>query len=411
MSENIALAEAAPVPQLDAAAWFATIAGLCASFIGIGLARFAYTPLVPPLIEAHWFSAAVVVQLSAANYVGYLAGALCGRTLARTLSNRWALRLLTAVATLAFFACAVPISVTWFFFWRFAAGLSGGAIMVLVATTVLPHVPAARRGFVGGLIFLGVGLGVAASGTVVPALLHLGLRATWIGLGLVSLAATAISWFGWPVANPPAPVNEAPTPTTPAARRSLGILYGQYAMNALGILPAMLLLVDFIARGLRQGATVGAAVWVLYGLAATVGAPVCGWCSDRFGARRTYRGALFLQALSLVLLALAGHVVWTLLPAIVIGGLTPGVVPIVLARLQDLLPADHAAQRAAWSRATIAFALFQMLGGYAFAFLFTGSGENYAFVFLAGAVALGLALIPEALSGRRPVASAQGAKG
>jgi hypothetical protein len=37
--------------------WQHIIAGSPASFIGIGLARFAYTPLIPPLIQAHWFSA------------------------------------------------------------------------------------------------------------------------------------------------------------------------------------------------------------------------------------------------------------------------------------------------------------------------------------------------------------------
>ena len=32
--------------------WLAAVAGLCASLVGLGLARFAYTPLIPALIEA-----------------------------------------------------------------------------------------------------------------------------------------------------------------------------------------------------------------------------------------------------------------------------------------------------------------------------------------------------------------------
>ena len=31
--------------------WRAVLAGLCATLVGIGLARFAYTPLIPALIE------------------------------------------------------------------------------------------------------------------------------------------------------------------------------------------------------------------------------------------------------------------------------------------------------------------------------------------------------------------------
>lgn len=33
----------------------ATAAGLCATLVGIGLARFAYTPLLPALIAEGWF--------------------------------------------------------------------------------------------------------------------------------------------------------------------------------------------------------------------------------------------------------------------------------------------------------------------------------------------------------------------
>jgi MFS family permease len=177
-----------PVPDttdraLDARALHAALAGLCASLVAIGLARFAYTPLIPSLIQAHWFSAADTVALGAANFAGYLAGAVIGRPLATRLSNRHALRLLMVLATAAFFACAVPVSVSWFFLWRFLSGLTGGAIMVLVATAILPHIPPGRRAFVSGMIFLGLGLGIAASGTLVPELLKLGLGQT--GLDLV----------------------------------------------------------------------------------------------------------------------------------------------------------------------------------------------------------------------------------
>jgi hypothetical protein len=41
--------------------------------------------------------------------------------------------------------------------------------MVLAASVILPHTSATRRGIVGGVIFAGVGLGVAASGSLVAA--------------------------------------------------------------------------------------------------------------------------------------------------------------------------------------------------------------------------------------------------
>ena len=119
----------------------AILAGLCASLVGIGLARFAYTPLIPALIEARWFAPDDVVFLGAANLLGYLAGALAGRPLAARMGARRTLQVMMLAASLAFFACAVPLSVAWFFGWRFLSGLAGGAIMVLAALTILPQVP------------------------------------------------------------------------------------------------------------------------------------------------------------------------------------------------------------------------------------------------------------------------------
>ncbi len=119
--------------------WRLAAAGLSASLIGIGLARFAYTPLIPALIAAKWFNAADVVYLGAANLAGYLAGALLARRAAARLGAVASLRTTMMLATLAFFASSTPVSFVWFFIWRFLAGISGGVIMVLGASVVLPH--------------------------------------------------------------------------------------------------------------------------------------------------------------------------------------------------------------------------------------------------------------------------------
>jgi MFS family permease len=156
-------------------AWRFATAGLCASLVGLGLARFAYTPLIPALIVAKC-SPSDVVYLGAANLAGYLTGALLARPTAAPIGAVRALRVMMVLATLSCFACSVPVSFIWFFLWRFLAGLTGGVIMVLAASLVLPHVLQTRRGIVGGVIFAGVGLGIAASGTLVPLLLHLGLQ-------------------------------------------------------------------------------------------------------------------------------------------------------------------------------------------------------------------------------------------
>src|ERR1700676_4200213 len=99
-------------------AWLSPAAGLCASLGGLGLARFAYPPLIPALIAAKWFSPADAVYLGAANLAGYLAGALVARQLGARLGSVRTLRAMMVLASLCCFACAMPVSFLWFFAWR-----------------------------------------------------------------------------------------------------------------------------------------------------------------------------------------------------------------------------------------------------------------------------------------------------
>ena len=383
-------------------------AGLCASLVGIGLARFAYTPLIPPLIEAHWFAASDVVTLGAANLAGYLLGALAGRPIAGRLGHTATLRWMMVLVTLAFAGCAFPLSLAWFFGWRLVSGVAGGAMMVLVAATVLPHVPAARKGLASGAIFLGVGLGVAASGTLVPLLLQLGLRGTWLGLGVVSALLTAASWFAWPRSGP-AGAAATPDPATAPARTGPGlkVLYAQYALMAVGLVAPMLFLVDFIARGLGAGAHLGSLFWVVYGVGAIAGPPLYGFLADRMGPRPAVRLALAVQALALAATYVTGNLALLALLTLLIGSFPAGIVPLVLARVHESVPHDAARQNQTWSRATTVFAAFQAMAGYAYSALLNATGGNHRLLFITAAVALVLALLadpgrPAARMERRP---------
>jgi predicted MFS family arabinose efflux permease len=384
------------------AAMRAILAGLCASLVGIGLARFAYTPLIPALIEAHWFAPDDVVFLGAANLLGYLAGALAGRPLAARMGARRTLQAMMLFASLAFFACALPLSVAWFFGWRFLSGLAGGAIMVLAALTILPRVPAERRGLASGAIFLGLGLGIAASGTVVPLLLNQGLAVTWAGLGALSLLLTVASWRGWPKAPAaaPAPTARADGATPARTGFALKLIYGQYALKAVGLVPMMVFLVDFVARGLHMGTHMAALFWIVYGIGATVGPMLYGMLGDRLGIGNATRLALAVQIAAAATMVLDHHVAVLVGATFVIGTFPPGIVPLTLGRIRQTLGHDVAAQGAAWSRATTVFALFQALAGYAYSWLFSATGGRHAVLMLIGAFALALALLSDLLLAR-----------
>jgi predicted MFS family arabinose efflux permease len=373
--------------------WLSAMAGLCASLVGLGLARFAYTPLIPALISAKWFSPAEAVYLGAANLAGYLAGALIARELGRRAGSVRSLRAMMVLASLSGFACAAPISFIWFFGWRFLAGLSGGVIMVLAASTILPHVAPNKRGLVGGVIFAGVGLGVAASGTLVPLLLQQGVRQGWYGLGALSALLTLLSWKAWPADAPiPAHASGHHAPVRGNTLVAVRALRAEYGLNALALVPHMVFLVDFVARGLGQGISAGSHYWVLYGIGATLGPLLTGHLADRAGFGPALRVAFAIEAVAILLPVLSSAPAAMIVSSVIVGGFTPGIVPLVLGRIHELIPHDPDGQRAIWAQATTTFAVFQAAAAYGLSYLFEHSGGNYTLLFVIGAGAVAAAL-------------------
>lgn len=393
MPSNVASLTPAKMDRL--LVWRYIFAGLCASLVSIGLARFAFTPLIPELIHAQWFSASTTVYLGAANLAGYVCGALIGRPLASRLANEDALRSMMVLITAAFIACAFPLSFAWYFGWRFLSGVAGGVVMILVAATVLPHVPPARKGAAGGAIFLGLGLGIAGSGTVIPLLLGLGLRQTWIGLGIISAVLTAASWFAWPSSKLDAMRNHAKPSARQAVRfgTEVRLLYVQYALMASAAIPPMIFLVDFIARGLGRGTHLGAVFWAIYGVGAIAGPPLYGYMADRLGPGFAVKMVSLAMAVILAIVYVTDNLIALGILTVIIGTYVPGIVPLVLARVHEVVGHNATRQNIAWTRTNIISASGMALAAYAYSALFNASGGNHRLLFMVAAVSLVLVLL------------------
>jgi predicted MFS family arabinose efflux permease len=384
----------------EPSAWRSTLSGACASLIGIGLARFSYTPLLPAIVAAHWFAASSAAYLGAANLGGYLAGALLAGPAAKHLPASAIIRGMMLLAVVGFFACAWPVNFAWFFAWRFVSGISGGALMVLAAPTILPHIAPSRRGLASGAIFMGVGLGIAVSGTLVPLLLRQGLMQTWIGLGVLALVLTLVAWGGWPAQAPPAAATHSAA-SRPQPTLRLRALYLEYGLNAVGLVPHMIFLVDFVARGLGQGLQAGAEYWVLFGIGAIVGPLLTGHLADRTGFGPALRLAYFAEAVGVLLPLLGLGTPGLIVSSLVVGAFTPGIVPLALGRVHELLAHHPAAHKSAWSHATTSFAVLQAVAAYGLSFLFVHSGGDYRLLFGVGSIAMAAALAVDLAVGTR----------
>jgi predicted MFS family arabinose efflux permease len=375
-----------PPPQARLTAPKAAAAGLASLFSGIGIGRFAYTPLLPALVTAGWFGPGEAAAFGAANLVGYLAGAAMALPAVRVIPLPLLMRgmmLLVAVA-MALSAAQPPALV--FGAARFAAGLAGGVLMVVGPPALLASVSPAVRGRVGGVMFAGIGCGIVMASVTLPLLLQAGVTAAWLGLAAGAVACAAIAWPFWPPHVPPPPPPAAPPP-------GLVRLVWAYGVNAFAIVPHLLLLSDYVARWLGHGVGVGAVAFAVYGVGAALGPLVGGWASDRVGFGRTLAVAIGLQAVAVALPAAVRSLPAAFVSALFVGALTPGMPPLVLGRAGEL--AGIAAAARSWRAATIGYALAQAVGGFAVAAAFARIRAHPP-LFVAGSLfaLISLAMLP-----------------
>jgi len=164
----------------------------------------------------------------------------------------------------------VPGGFVWLGFWRGLVGVATGIIMVLSLALITATAPEKKRPVAASFMFAGVGLGVLSSGTLVPLLLEYGLAAAWAGLAVAAFIGVGIALWGWgaaPDLRAPKSVGDA----TPIAWRGLAGLLVAHALFSLGIVPHTLYWVDYIARGLGQGISVGGLHWSLVGVFSVLG--------------------------------------------------------------------------------------------------------------------------------------------
>ncbi|MGH8313340.1 MAG: YbfB/YjiJ family MFS transporter, partial [Gammaproteobacteria bacterium] len=181
-------------------------AGLLALAIAMGIGRFAFTPILPMMEADAGLSLVAAGWLASANYLGYLIGALCAARLSLAQAVRGGL-LLIAVVT---FAMGLTHAFALQLLLRLLAGIASAWVLVHVSAWALGRLLALRRAEANGVLFAGVGVGIAAAGLVCMGTMQVRWNSdrTWQLFGVLSLLATLVLWreFRGPgEAQPPGP--------------------------------------------------------------------------------------------------------------------------------------------------------------------------------------------------------------
>lgn len=348
-------------------------AGAASTFIGIGLARFAFVPLFPAMVSAGWVDGGGAGLLGATTLAGYLPGVLMGQRLARAIGTARVLDLAIGLVVLAFAACAWNGGLWWLLPWRGAVGVAGGWVMALAAPATQAELPPERRGMVAGMVIGGVASGIWVGALLMPWLLLRGPGPAWAALAAIAGALWLVARPRWPRA------------VLPPLRAGAGWspLLTAYLLSGAGMVPPMVYLSDLVARGHGLGLSAGSLAWALFGLGGLGGALLGGRVAQAMGGARAAMLWLLAQVLGMAGLALPWP--WLVWPGAALAGFAGiGVTAVLLVLLRERHGADAPAL---WARGTAGYALGQAAGAFLLAAIFAMTHESHAAVFGAGLLA------------------------
>jgi len=352
--------------------------GLLATLTGVGLCRFAYTPLIPFMIAAGVVTETGAAYLGAANVAGYLAGAALAAPLAARFGLGRAIRTCFAASVLALAACIWPGGFGWYAPWRVLAGATGAVLMVLAPSFLIAELPAGERGRSGGVIYTGVGAGIALSSLIVPPLAGVRIAWAWAALALGALLTAVATWPRWR--------GGVAVSRASLSLRGLGapalLVALAFGMDGVGFIPHMLFWVDYIARSLALGTTAAASQWLIFGIGALLGPWLSGAVGDRIGIGRALILAFALKSAAALLPALTAALPLLTISSLIAGAFTPGIAALSAARMAELVAPSR--QIHAWGFATLVFGSFQAVGAYGMAYAYA-AWRSYVPLYAAGA--------------------------
>ena len=368
--------------------------------ISLGITRFAYAMLLPPMRSDLQWSYALAGAMNTANAVGYLVGAL----LTPALLRRWGpSALLVWGAALAsvfmglsgFFTAAGALLLQ-----RLLAGVASAFVLVAgsLLAVRLGALHPKRSGLLIGLYYGGTGIGIVLSALLVPALLQAaqgqahGWAWSWWGLSLACLAATvALSW--------PARVLGQPEPVATAAEASAPVrfrwndfgpalvAYGLFGVGYIGYMTFVIALL----REQGAGPVRLTMFYALLGVAVLASSRIWAGLLDRFDGGQPMTILSALLGLAIVVPALTAQWAAVLISGLLFGAVFLSVVSATTALVRHNLPPSQ--WTAGISAFTVVFAIGQIIGPTVVGWIADGQGGlARGLLFSAAALLLGAAV-------------------
>lgn len=393
-------------------------------FGALGLARFGYTMLLPPMQAALDLDNTQAGALATANLVGYLAMTVIGGALASHVGPRIVIALGLAVAALGMLLTGLAETFGAALGWRALTGIGSGASNVPVMALLSAWFVQRRRGLAAGIGVTGSSLALILLGPLVPRLLadhgEDGWRLCWFGFAGLTLLIAILALLV--LRNRPADVGLRPVGTsgeaTPAASVADGLHWGSvyragviwhvglvYVAFGFSYIIYMTFFTKYLVAEAHYSAVEAGRLFMTMGWVSLLCGLIWGWASDHIGRKGALITVYLIQAVAFGLFALWPSPTGLTLSAVLFG-LTAWSIPAIVAALcGDLLGARLAP--AGLGFVTLFFGIGQAIGPSAAGAVADATGSLAPAMLLAAGAAL-LGAIGSLLLGHPGVASGKG---
>jgi predicted MFS family arabinose efflux permease len=372
--------------------YYVLLAGFFSQLLCLGVARFAYTPLLPLMQQQSVLDDASGGYLAAVNYLGYMAGALLAANLTNLKLKDSLYRLGLMLAVLSTLGMALTTNVWLWSFWRFVAGLSSAGSMLIASGLIMHWLLSHKQRAELGIHFAGLGLGIALSALLVELMLSLQLdwRAQWQYLALfgVLLAIPAWRWLPRPAAVTQSTHNSAAD--TPPAKRFIRLMLASYFCAGYGYVISATFIVTIVERmpGLTGS---GNSSFIILGLAAAPAVMLWDLIARKTGYLKAIMLALLAQSVAILLPLWFSSLTVVLVSAALFGATFVGVVSLVLTMAGRLYPSKPAKLM---GKMTLAYGSAQVIAPALTGYLAEVTGQyNIGLYLAAGFVGSGAILV------------------
>jgi predicted MFS family arabinose efflux permease len=318
-------------------------AGIFSLILALGVARFAYTPLLPLMQQQAGLGVAAAGWLAAINYAGYLSGALIASLISDMVLKDRLYRIGMILAIISTAMMGLTSDFTMWALSRYVAGLSSAAALLLGSGLILNWLIRHNHRSELGIHFSGIGLGIASVAAAVSLMSHsLTWNEQWLvltGFGCV-LLVPALAWL-------PAPDRSLLTKSgqkledAPPSALFLRFFTLAYFCAGIGYVVSATFIVAII-ENMPGLAGKGTLVFLVIGLAA---APSCiAWdlIARRTGKLNALIIASTLQIVGIWLPVWVPGLFTALVGALLFGGTVMGIVSLVLTMAGQYYPSRPA---------------------------------------------------------------------